>query len=87
MSRKLKKELLVIIAALAIIFVILIAEHLIHTFSGRKWLVLILYLIPYLMVGYDVLRKAVLGIIHGQMLDESFLMTIASIGAFVTGAA
>ena len=85
MSRKLKKELLVIIAALAIFFVILIAEHLIHTFSGRKWLVLILYLIPYLMVGYDVLRKAVLGIIHGQMLDESFLMTIASIGAFVTG--
>ena len=85
MSRKLKKELLVIIAALAIFFVILIAEHLIHTFSGRKWLVLILYPIPYLMVGYDVLRKAVLGIIHGQMLDESFLMTIASIGAFVTG--
>ena len=41
-------------------------------------------MIPYLLAGMDVLKKAVLGIIHRQMLDESFLMTIASIGAFVT---
>ena len=42
-----------------------------------------LFLLPYLLVGYDVLRKAVLGIVHGQLLDENFLMTIATIGAMV----
>ena len=40
-----------------------------------------LFLIPYLLVGYDVLRKAVLGIAHAQLLDENFLMTIATVGA------
>lgn len=44
-----------------------------------------LFLIPYLLVGYDVLRKAVLGIAHAQLLDENFLMTIATIGAVVIG--
>ena len=44
-----------------------------------------LFLVPYLLIGYDVLRKAVLGIVHGQLLDENFLMTIATIGAMVIG--
>ena len=85
MSRKLKRELRLILAALAIFFIVLAAEHLVPAISDNRWLTLVLYLVPYLMAGYDVLRKAVLGIVHGQMLDESFLMSIASIGAFVTG--
>lgn len=44
-----------------------------------------LFLIPYLCVGFPVLRRAVLGIIHGQIFDENLLMSIATIGAFATG--
>ena len=44
-----------------------------------------LYLVPYLIIGYDVLRKAVLGIVHGQVFDENFLMALATVGAFGTG--
>ena len=89
MSKKLKKELHVILAALVIFFAVLIAEKagLFPGLFGDRWLSVLPYLIPYLLAGYDVLRKAFLGIIHGQVLDESFLMTIASIGAFVTGEA
>ena len=44
-----------------------------------------LYLIPYLIIGYDVLRKAGLGVVRGQVFDENFLMAIATVGAFGTG--
>lgn len=44
-----------------------------------------LYIIPYLVIGYDILRKAVLGILHGEVFDENFLMTIATLGAMVIG--
>ena len=89
MSKKLKKELRRIISALIIFLVILIAHkaHLAPVVFDHKWSATLLYLIPYLIAGYDVVIKAFKGIIHGQMLDESFLMTIASIGAFVTGEA
>lgn len=46
---------------------------------------LLLSLVPYLIAGYDVLREAAEGILHGQVLDECFLMSIATIGAFVLG--
>lgn len=45
------------------------------------WLEGILYLIPYFVIGYDILRKAVKGILKGQVFDENFLMAIATIGA------
>ena len=44
-----------------------------------------LYLIPYLVVGYDILRKAWKGIVHKQVFDENFLMAVATIGAMVIG--
>ena len=44
-----------------------------------------LFLVPYFVVGYDVLRKSVQGILHGQLLDENFLMSIATIGALAIG--
>ena len=43
------------------------------------------YLVPYFLAGYDVIRKCLLGIAHGQMFDESFLMTLATVGAFGCG--
>lgn len=45
----------------------------------------LLFLIPYLIIGYDILRKAIMGIIHGQLLDENFLMAVATVGAFCLG--
>ena len=45
----------------------------------------LLYLVPYFIVGYDVLRKCLLGIKNKQLFDESFLMTVATIGAFGCG--
>ncbi len=49
------------------------------------WLTLLLYTIPYLVVGYDILIKAWKGIIHLQPFDECFLMALATAGAFVLG--
>ena len=49
------------------------------------WLRLILFLIPYLLIGWDVLWRAVHNILHGQVFDENFLMALATVGAFVIG--
>ena len=43
------------------------------------------YIVPYLVIGYDILRKAALGVSHGEFFDESFLMAIATLGAMVLG--
>ena len=75
MSRKQKKTLLRIIAAalLCIVAALLPLEGI--------WRALA-FAVPYLIIGYDVLRGAALGIIHGQVFDEKFLMAIATLGAF-----
>ncbi len=44
-----------------------------------------LYLVPYFVIGYDILRKAFLGILHGQIFDENFLMAVATAGAMLLG--
>ena len=49
------------------------------------WLEGVLYLIPYFIVGYDILLKAVKGIYRGQMFDENFLMAVATVGAMALG--
>ena len=89
MSEKLKKRLYIILIALALFFLILILEKcgLLPEVLQNRWGILVLYLVPYLIAGHGVLKNAFLGIIHGQMLDESFLMTLASVGAFITGEA
>ncbi len=46
---------------------------------------LLLYLVPYFIIGYDILRKAVLGILHGEVFDENFLMAVATVGALILG--
>ena len=46
---------------------------------------LAIFLVPYLVIGYDVLRKAVLGIVHGEVFDENFLMAVATVGALALG--
>lgn len=46
---------------------------------------LVLYIIPYLVIGYDILKKAIKGIIKGQVFDENFLMAVATVGAMCLG--
>ena len=46
---------------------------------------LLLYLVPYLLIGYDILWEAGIGVAHGQLLDENFLMTVATVGALLIG--
>lgn len=76
MTKKQKKILFRIIIA-AVLLVIL---HFIPVSGYAKFF---LYLIPYLVIGYDILRKAVLGILHGEVFDENFLMAVATVGAML----
>ena len=78
MTRKQKKVLYRIIAAFALLIIL-------QFIPAEGWLKLLLYLIPYLVIGYDILRKAVLGIVHGEVFDENFLMAVATVGAMLLG--
>lgn len=79
MSRK-QKAMLTRILTGAVLFVLAML------IPADGWLKLVLFLIPYLVVGYKVLWKAAVNIAHGQVFDENFLMCVATIGAFVSGA-
>jgi Cd2+/Zn2+-exporting ATPase len=87
MSSKLKKALQKIIIAFVLYVILIIFEHsnIVPAMSSNRLIMFVLYLIPYMIVGYSVVRKAVLGIKHRQLFDESFLMALATVGAFVTG--
>lgn len=87
MEPKLKKELQKILTALAIFFAMMLVDKtgLCPLIFAHRLPSLIAYLIPYLLCGYDVVRKAVLGIKNRQPMDESLLMFVATIGAFATG--
>ncbi len=82
LTRKQKKMIIRIIIASVFLAVFMVAEHL---FELPWWLELILFLIPYIVSGYDVLRTAFINIFHAQFLDEKFLMMVATVGAFGTG--
>ncbi len=74
MNRKQKKNLIrIIIAAVLLIFIKLV--------SLPAWLSVILYLAAYIVIGYDILRKAFKGILNKQVFDENFLMAVATVGA------
>ena len=82
MTKKQKKWLLRIIIAGVIFFTLFILEHL-GVFDNLAWyFCLLMYVVPYLIIGYDVLLKAAKNISHGQVFDENFLMMIATFGAF-----
>lgn len=78
MTKKQKKVLgRIIVAAL-----LMVALHFVPIQGYARFA---LYLIPYLVIGYDILRKAALGIIHGEVFDENFLMAVATVGAMLLG--
>ena len=76
MNRKQKKMLIRILIAAALMI-------LLHFIPVTGWLRFALYLIPYLIIGYDILKKAGKGIWNRQVFDENFLMAIATVGAIV----
>ena len=77
MNNKQKRVLYRIIIAAVCMAILLIA--------GTEGYLGLLYLIPYLVIGYDILRKAGWGIIHGEVFDENFLMAVATLGAVLLG--
>lgn len=78
MNKKQKKVLIriIIAAALMIVFVLL---------PVKGWLRFALFMIPYLVIGYDILKKALKGILNRQVFDENFLMAVATVGAIALG--
>jgi len=81
MNKKLKKlRLRIFISLLLFILAILFSVEKINL----EIVQLLLFLIAYGIVGWDVLKKAITNLFHGHILDENFLMTIATIGAFIT---
>ena len=82
MSSKQKKNLIRCIISLILVVALSIVFHIV---KAPWWIELPSFLIPYFVVGYDVLLKAFKNIRNGQVFDECFLMTIATVGAIATG--
>lgn len=82
MTKKQKKVLIRIIVSAVLLTAIIIITKLVEI---NKWIQLVLYLVPYLIIGYDILKKALKGIFKGQIFDENFLMAVATVGAVALG--
>lgn len=67
------------------VVLLLVAVFIEHQFNLPIWQLLLVYLVPYLLIGYDTLKEAAEGIAHGEAFNEHFLMTIATIGALCIG--
>lgn len=86
MTPKQKKTLSRIIAAFIIYIAVILVDKLVELpMLHSWWMQLLIYLIPYAVIGWDIVYKAVRNIIHGQVFDENFLMFIATVGALVVG--
>lgn len=94
MTKKQKKVLIriivsaVLLVAMAVTFIVLDKTGMVNLEKPSvmwRCIEIVAYLIPYLIIGYDILKKAFLGIIHGEVFDENFLMAIATVGAMVLG--
>lgn len=82
MTKKQKNVLYRIIVSLVLLVVVSVVDALL----ALPWILqLALYLVPYLVIGYDILKKAGKGILNRQVFDENFLMAVATIGAVCLG--
>ena len=82
MTAKQKKVLYRIIVSIFLVAVIATIDYIL---KPNRWILAALYLIPYLVIGYDILKKAVKGIKNRQVFDENFLMAVATVGAMLLG--
>ena len=78
MSKKQKKVLVRIIVALVLLAGVILLDKLTLL---PQWAMIVLYLVPYFVIGYDILWKALRGIKNRQVFDENFLMAVATVGA------
>lgn len=83
MTKKQKKVLYRIVIAAVLWLGLNIVTAYVWPVEG--WVKAVLFLVPYFVIGYDILRKAVLGIVHGEVFDENFLMAVATVGAMLLG--
>lgn len=82
MNKKQKKMLVRIIVSIVLLIALAIVTRMVEL---KQWIELVLYMIPYLVIGYDILKKAVKGIMNRQVFDENFLMAVATVGAVALG--
>ena len=85
MTKKQKKMLYRIIVTFLLFAVLMVCEHTGGMDGWNKIVLFVIYLVPYLVIGYDIVYKAARNISHGQAFDENFLMMIATFGAFGVG--
>lgn len=78
----LKKTIILVVITAVLLAVAVLIEK---SCSLATWQLLIIYLIPYLIIGYETLKEAAEGIAHGDVFNEHFLMSVATIGALVIG--
>ena len=78
MSKKQKKVLIRVIISAVLLIVL-------HFVPVTGWVRFLLYMVPYLVIGYDILKKALKGIMNRQVFDENFLMAVATVGAICLG--
>lgn len=78
MSKKQKKVLIRIIVALVLLAGVILLDKLALL---PQWAMIVLYLVPYFVIGYDILWKALKGVKNRQVFDENFLMAVATVGA------
>lgn len=72
---------LIIVTALLLVAAVFIE----HTWQLPTWQLLLVYLVPYLLIGHDTLKEAVEGLAEGEAFNEHFLMSVATVGALVIG--
>ena len=82
LTRKQKKMLYRIISAGVLLAIAAVVTHLTDL---PWWADLLIYVVPYVVSGYDVLKTAAINLLHGQVFDEKFLMMVATVGAFGSG--
>ena len=82
LNKKQQKNLIRILLATAMTVALILIGHFLPV---PKMVMNFLFLAPYFIVGFDVLKKAAIGIVHGQIFDENFLMTVATVGAIILG--
>ena len=85
MTKKQKMMLYRIIVTFLLFAVLMVCEHTGRMDGWNKIVLFVIYLVPYLVIGYDIVYKAARNISHGQVFDENFLMMIATFGAFGVG--
>ena len=88
MTKKQKKMLArIILSIITLAGCVLVLDNIFNVAerAGISWIMVPFFLVPYLIAGYDILKKAIKGIFRGRLFDENFLMATATVGAFALG--